>query len=317
MGTTQKYQIPVRQQGLYVIADKTTLQFGFQSSFQEIAISSNTEWQVISKPNFVTSVTPNGTQQGNKKLQITVSPNEGIQREGDVVVGVPNVSGLQQKVHIVQEGPYMQPDAFTVNLGSTKDSKHKITLNTNDDWNARMQTGTWATVSPTSGTGTAEVTITVEDNPTLTERTDNMIVTCPNANDINVTILQKGRFLNVDKSQLSFFVMGGKEILTITTDATYEVHSTVEWAKVMRDGNIIIIEVGELFECDLREGAIIITMTGLKQGEYKLTIPIYQRKGIVFDVVNFTKDECWDLTNGQQNISVEGFGTDYNWNIGQ
>lgn len=314
VGTNQKYKIPVRLLKSYVTANKSSLKFGFQSSSQNITISSNTAWQIISKPDFVT-VTLTDKQQGNNDIQINVSANEGSQREGDVVIGVPNVSGLQQKIHIIQEGPYMQPDVFTIDLGSTKGSKHKITLNTNDSWTAYMQYATWATVSPTSGTGTAEVTITVDDNPTLNERTNKMLVTCANAKDIEVTVVQKGRYLNVDKSELWFFTSAGEEILTIDTDASYEVKSTVNWATVSRSGNIITVKVSELSNGNQRDGAVVITMTGLSQGEKTITIPIYQRKGANFNVVNFTDDECWDLDKGLLNFSVDGFGADTDWNM--
>lgn len=314
VGTKQMYQIPVRQQKSYVTLDKSLLEYGIKESSQNITVSSNTEWQVISTPDFVT-ITPTGMQQDNKDLQIFVSANKGEKREGDVVIGVPNVTGLQQTVHIVQEGAYMQATSFSVSLGSVKDSQHKITLNTNDDWTAHMLYGDWAKVSPKEGSGVAEITITVDDNPTLKERVDTLIVDGSLTNGLRVATVQKGRYLNVNKGAIWFFENKKEDLLTITTDASYIVNCTVDWAKVTQNDNVIMITVEELPEGGQRDGTIEITMTGLMEGEYKITIPIYQRKGTTFNITSFTTDESWDLAKDQHiEIKVEGFGGDDNWN---
>lgn len=314
VGEMQKYQIPIRQDGLQISVSKTSLSYGYKASSQTISVTSDVEWNVVSKPDFVTSVTPASSQAGTKSVQIAVSANTGGVRTGEVVLGNAAVSGLSRRISITQEGATMQASETEIILGSVAGSKHEITLSTNDDWTAKMQTGTWASVSPTGGSGTATVTVTAQDNPTLQSRTDVLVVQPAMAQPILIAAKQEGRYLRVDKTHLAFFVLGGKETLTVSTDGTFKVESNVSWAKVSTNAKTITVEVSQMVGNDKREGKLIITMTDLQEGSLTVEVPVSQQNGQIISTENFTEDECWNLEQAPNvKFTVTGFSTDNDW----
>ena len=73
IGSKERVQIPIRQRGIYVEVDKTSLDFSAFGESQTISISSNTNWTILDCPSWLSVSQKNGI--GAAIVTITATNN--------------------------------------------------------------------------------------------------------------------------------------------------------------------------------------------------------------------------------------------------
>lgn len=215
--TYKALTIPVHQVGLYVRPSKTKVNFGSEASSMTIDIESNTSWSVISKPDWLSVSVTSGT--GDAQLTLTVSDNWSLQTlSGHLLIGHEGVSGLQCRVDVSQAARVFNDLIGSLSFGVEQQTQNAV-IDTDGKWRATT-TDSWIHLSPTSGTGQAEIAITVDANPLENERYGSVSVT---VDDVSRTIAveQKGRFFTVTGGDASIPSTGGKHKVTISSNTTW------------------------------------------------------------------------------------------------
>lgn len=295
----QLYSVPIKQTGMYINSDVSSLSaFPYQGGSQSIKIVSNTDWDIIYSPDFVT-VSPITGSKGETDVTITTSLNNTeYHHSGDLILGKADITGLQTYVHIEQECANIGISEQTITVASIAGSSHNLSLTANQGWSASFQTGTWAHISPNSGDGTSTILLIADNNPSINQRQDILTIT-PTVTKTPLTFkfIQKGKSLDVSTTSLSINPKGGSaEPLIITTDGTYSITKSGDWFSISPNGNAITVTAQENTTKTVLNGTITISLTNLPSGEsLSRTIKVQQ--------------------NFPDNIDIEGFGDDQDWNF--
>lgn len=320
IGNQEMIKIPVKQTGLYLKTDKTSLRAGKEADVQYIEIDCNTEWRVISAPEFI-RVTPETGSKGKYKIEVSISKNTGGDRSGTIVIGNSAVTNLTRSITVSQEGSMFEMTETSITIGSTG-GKHEVTLSTNLQWTASSNVS-WCHVSPASGNSSQRLLIEFDDNPSVEKRTGEVVV-IPVGSEfqpIKILVNQNGRYLTVNAEKLEFTSKGGQYDISIETDSRTFSAQTPTWASVSANPSIpfhFIVSVGPYYGDEPRTDEIIFFLTGLNEGETcerKITIV---QKGPIQTIgkEDFGEEQDWNL-GGETNatITITWFGIDNDWNF--
>jgi len=101
------------------------------------------------------------------------------------------------------------------------DAQQTITVSANGRWTASISSS-WCTISPTSGDGNGEITITASDNPTIEERSVSLFVVSRELKK-TATILQSVSKLDVDTPEFTLSKEAATITLNITSNTNWEI----------------------------------------------------------------------------------------------
>lgn len=319
VGGKQLYSIPICQEGAYIQASVTSLPiFSYKGESHTFNISSNTDWTIIDKPDFVT-ISPSVGNKGLTSVTVSALANKGEKPlNGSLSFGNSSVIGLQTKVHVEQNCADIRLSEQTITVPSVAGSNHELTITADQGWTAVFAQGTWAHITPANGSGTATLILSADDNPSLKQRED-LLTISPNISSTPLTFnfIQNGKYLRVNTLELSIHSDGGQsDPLVISTDGTYNVQTSGDWFQIDERDNTIIARATANESESVRTGTITITMTNLPTGESRSeVITVLQSFPHHIEGGGFTDDKNWDFDNGNPKVSitVEGFTDDKNW----
>ena len=311
-GTELIRDVYISQQGRKIAEDVISLSFEADASSTSVDILEKGNWITKTSAEWI-HVDPDAGY-GNATLIISVRENSSTEERNGTVL----LAGEEdlQTISINQKGKY-----FTVNTTDfaelpSRGGTHQIQISTNDKWTVSVDKD-WILPSSTTGKGNQNISLTVLDNPSANPRQGTAILTPLSiAQPIRIITKQAGRYLKVDATSVIFSFKGGiSDAISINTDAEYSISASDEWINVLQTGKTFRVEVGKN-ETDVdREGKIMISMTGLNEGEsYTLELPIIQKTRQAIDVEDFQNDTQWDiLKDTNATISIIGFKEDSHW----
>lgn len=310
-GLTSMSVVKVHQKGKSFDVSEVTLLFGDKQETQNVSITTNGEWRAWTSADWIT-VSPQSAN-GNALLSITVAENDSEgERSGSVVAMMGDAS---RTITIVQKGKYFSISNDMLNIGS-RGGNLGISLTTNTSWISRADgNADWLSVSPTSGSGNAEVTVSVSDNPSVNDRSSFVYIDALGRN-VSVLVTQKARYLTIDANELLFYSKGGtSNDVTISTDGEYSIDCQENWLTINRKGNTFTVTASENTTKDARIGHITIALTDLKQGTYTVTLTVTQlNKGGTFLRKDYDEDKDYDHSGTSSgSLAITGFGNDSNY----
>lgn len=318
--------IRATQDGLNLPAQLTVRQAGKTFGYGDSQISCSDKEQTISIDVTTTgkwtagtidswlSVTPD-SHTGSTQLSIHVDENgTDDSRTGIVTLTIGNKS---YDIRIVQSGKYFTVNYKDHSFGSTESSL-AIEVVTNDSWMASVQNDpSWISLSKTSGTGNADFTATIADNPSVNGRSATIVLSTVHDKSVKIQISQAARYLTVDHRLISFFAVGGtSEDITISTDGAYSITGSDAWFRVTEKAHgLFNVTATENTTKQIREGSITIKLTDLKEGSHSLSIPVLQTAdGAKFFIMGYDEDKNWDIAaDASVALTVTGYGSDKNW----
>ncbi|MFA6770514.1 MAG: M64 family metallopeptidase [Bacteroidales bacterium] len=112
---------------------------------------------------------------------------------------------------------------------SNIDAQQTISVSANGKWTATISS-TWCTISPTSGDGNGEITITANDNPTVKERSVSLYVVSRELKK-SAKILQSVSELTLDRAEFLISKDAATQVVNIISNAIWEVSipDSVKW----------------------------------------------------------------------------------------
>lgn len=238
----ERIQITVIQRGIYIEADDM-ITFGSLPESKVMSINSNTTWALVSKPDWVSLSKESGEGDGQITVSVTDNPNTST-RTGEIVFGQPGLT-LQRSVEIIQRGKSLTPDTSLLEF-SDKASQMNFSLKSDTKW-VSTRSADWFDSTPTSGSGDATVTVSVEENTSTDERIGTLSYAYLDKST-NVNVHQLAKYMTIDNHIFDFDSKGGSHTVEIYTndDWTAEIESGASWlnlSKTSGSGNAVIMLV--------------------------------------------------------------------------
>ena len=216
-------RIPVCQKGCefkYLSGiEENFIQLGDGATSGTITIETDfPKWKVASCPSWLT-ITPAEGVAGKHTLTYSAEDNPNTtEREGSVNFSFDGIS-YSASFGVCQRAKTFGDLSSTVQFENTASSS-SVTIPTNGTWSATT-TSDWITLSPTSGSGSDKLTISVSANPQDDDRRGVVKVSVGEETK-QFTVIQKGIYFTIDQSTLSpIGSKGGSLYLAITTNQSW------------------------------------------------------------------------------------------------
>ena len=226
-GTT-KLQIGITQKGLYIDVP-SELEFTSTSSSKSIDIHSNTTWEVISAPNWITMSKTSG--KGNDNISITVHDNPNTSsRNGEIVIGQLGLD-LETSIKVTQLGKTFSTDMNIIELSDIA-STASFNIFSDAKWTSTIS-DSWFSVTPQNGNGNAEIVVSATENQSLEERTGTILYQYVDKSAY-VNVHQLAKYLTISNKSFDFDSKGGSHIIDLSTNDewTTEIEHQVSWVKL-------------------------------------------------------------------------------------
>ncbi len=212
-------QIPVTQMGLYADVQQEKLSFESVQSSLPVKFDTNLSfWNVLEKPRWI-SVSPDKGESGTQELTITAKENPNTTtREGRIIIGNKGLN-LTDTLWVEQSGKSFGALETVLRFENTASSS-KLDINTDGNWTVTTSND-WISVSPATGHGNGQTTVTVKANDSDDERTGLLTVTVGETTQY-VNVVQNGRYFTINYGASSALPSTGGTIdLSIATNQTW------------------------------------------------------------------------------------------------
>jgi len=250
--------------------------FGPTETSWEVKIVADCEWEVTSVDNIGwpdLSVSPRSGE-GNGVLVLTTEENHSSQ-DRTAVLTLSTKNGLKQNVTIQQTRSgadlSISQDAFEF---SDVASTQTLTVNCNTDWEILGVSDlsgadtNWLKLGQLSGSGNAEVSITVEETFDDADRYALLLISAGNLGDniLSVTVKQNGKqliTLSLDAVEQTFTAAGGKKIVKVSSNGAWSaaIPTDISWVSITPTSGIGNGEI--TITCDSYTGATLERLTTL------------------------------------------------------
>lgn len=215
-------KIVVSQTGIYVNINQTDVEFSRESQSKDVNISSNINWEASCSSNWI-HITSSPT---TSKLSIAVDANNGTTDR----TGYISVSKCSSSIKVVQHG-YEFNDLVSELDFTAGASTQTLNIQTDGAWTASSNES-WIHVSPSSGTGNSQISVTVDHNEGTSNRTGTIAVTVGDVTKY-VSIMQKGAYIDVSTNLISTIPSSGDtRTVTFSTSESWTVIRKSSWVTV-------------------------------------------------------------------------------------
>lgn len=312
-GLDLKLNIKVQQAGKYFTAGSSLLQFTDKASSQNLKIESDAKWLSILSDSWFSTSALNG--QGDADITVTVEENKTAEERTGSISYQYCEKSTNVNIHQLAKYATIDNKAFTFD---SKGGSSVIELLTNEKWTATIENDTtWLSLSSKSGTGDANLTLTVKDNASINKRSTSILITPEYSQAIRIMVTQNPRYLTIDAQSIIFFATGGtSDVVQIDSDGSFEISNSDTWFTVNKlENNTFTVFATQNNSVNMRQGSVTIRMTGLTEGSFSIELPVIQA-GESFIFNGFEEDNNWNDKIGDDALSVAiiRYTTDKNWN---
>ena len=291
----------------FLIVNPSDTIIGNNSGSIKLTIASNISWSVSDTSSWLTENPINGT--GNGTVQVTIEQNLTTnQRLGKVTVTGGDITRTMIITQLAS-APFL-----TVSPSDTSVSNNSgsiiLTINSNISWSV-SDTSSWLIENPINGTGNGKVTVNVEQNLSINQRSGTITVSGGDiTRTITITQLASAPFLTVSPSDTSVSNNSGNIILTVNSNISWNVSDTSSWLSENpangKGNGTITVKVDQNLAASQRIGEIIVT-----GGEIKRTINITQLASAPFLTVN-PSDTSVSNNSGSITLTIT---SNISWNV--
>lgn len=291
-GTTLSYVMKVLQSANSQEVDMKSFEFGPEGGSASVSIQSATGWNASTKDSWITLSPLSATT--NQKLNISVAANANPEeRTGTIEL---KMGDKTETLTVVQSGSLFELTTTTLTF-SSKGKTLPVSITANNEWNAKIaDNSSWLSLDVTYGQSSGTIKVTCTDNPTVTERTSALEIWNSFGQRLRLPIIQNGRYLRLDHTELIFFFNGGKsDAVQVETDGTFAVSTPNDWLTVTKATNSFTVTATQNNSDVPRTGKVIVELTGLTSGSYQVELPVTQlESGGSFHGVDYGNDKNYD-----------------------
>ena len=298
------------------IPDKDSIEFSWVESQAVVKVNANNDvWTVTAQKDLASWCT---VRKINDAVEVNCSENASVKpRSGIMTIatddGEHDVRIYQSAIEV--EVNVENSDTASLHF-SDKAGTASIDVNTlpKVQWTASSSVD-WISLSPTQGTGSGTINVTVIDNDGGPLRTGIVRI---QAYDFiqEVVVVQNGLYLNVDCPSLSFGSTGGEVLLSVKTNDGWRAQTSSDWMTISEtegDGDCnILLTVGDNNSLDSRSGSITITpkvaapmMLNVNQAGRYLNLDIPDDYSILFGYTGVLQKRINVSTDGTYDVMVD------------
>lgn len=230
----QKLSIPVEQGGISLSAELSETFVNSSTGELTLAVYCNDSWELI-LPDWIKSETTEG--EGDANIRLTYEDNDSTEdRKGDIIVQIKGNS-INRTFTITQKGKEFSSSEKELSFNSTGGTA-SVEISADDSWTATTNED-WISISPASGTGSSNISITVQDNPSISERNGNVKFTFL-SKEINLAITQYGKYIKLPNVNFDVNSKGSELSILISGDSKWSatLAETYDWINIInKDGN--------------------------------------------------------------------------------
>ncbi|GEM_PF-304509 len=210
----------------------TSASFTSSGGSKTLTVTSNQTWTASSDAAWLTLSETSGT--GNATLSISAETNNATSSRSGIVTF--KAGSTSYTVSISQEGaaPTFSVTPTSASFNSSGGSK-TLTISSNQAWTVSSDAA-WLTLSETSGSGNATLSITAETNNSISSRSGTATFKAGGMS-YTVNISQEGaaHTFNVTPTSASFTSSGGSISLTITSNQSWTASTSATWLTLSND----------------------------------------------------------------------------------
>ncbi len=233
IGGERRLSIPVEQEGLYLRLSASSLTFDASASAASLTLTSNTSWQVLDAPEWLSVEPASGS--GGATLSVVPSDNwDTASRSGTLRIGQAS-TGLAANVAVTQSGRTFPNLIASIDFG-VDGGTSDVDIATDGRWTATVS-HEWLTVEPASGTGPATLTVTAAANLSDAARLGSVSVSVGSTTH-TISVTQAGRYFTLEPTAFGeISSRGGSHSVHISTNETWKATSTSAWMQLsQREG---------------------------------------------------------------------------------
>jgi hypothetical protein len=279
-GNTKKKYIDVTQAGRYINVSQTNVNLTAEAGASgKITIDSNTDWEIIEYPNWVSLSKAEGVS-GTSSISIVAEKNNSVTaRSGSILVKGKTVD-ISKAITVKQEGISFgeQQLGFDWHSGSIE-----LNLDFPEAWSAAVSSG-WISLSNYVGTGATSVTVSVTKNDSEDARTGT-ITFVSEGKTFDIPVIQGGQYIHLSTTGGEVSAMGGTLQLyiasTVATENDVVYGSDVtNWVHITKSNDHFDLAVDYNPSVNSREATIVISPTDEDASETN-------KQGVKFDIKQF------------------------------
>ena len=222
------YTVTVIQDGaaIHFEITPTTITFTAKGGSKSVSVMSNQPWTVSSDVSWLKLSNSSGTSDAT--LSVTAEENTSTSSRAGTVTF--SAGDRNYTVSITQEGadPFFNIAPETLSFASSGESK-SVSITSNISWTASSSVS-WLTLSKTSGTGDASVSVSAQAN-TSTDNRSGIVTFTAGGKTYTVSVTQEGvpTYFEVSPTTLSFSASGGSKSISVMSNQPWTVSSDASW----------------------------------------------------------------------------------------
>ena len=216
IGGNKVVEIPIKQRGIYIEFDSPSLSMGCDGETKTVHLGSNTTWTISSYPEWLTVSPLSG--EGPLDITIKAADNPNVAERSGVIKATQAGLNLTAQLTVTQSGKTFTYGDSQISC-SDKDQTIKVNITTSGKWTAKT-TDTWLSVTPTSYTGSTQLSIHVNENGTDDSRTGKVTLTIGDKS-YDISIVQSGKYFTVNYKENSFGSTGATLAIEVTTNDSW------------------------------------------------------------------------------------------------
>lgn len=294
-------------EGDFITFTPDSLNCDFQGGEFSIKVNANCDWSIAPLPNWIQCEPMSGNQTTNVIMTIQ---RYSFSSEGNREFNVDFVAGEQHFYFPVKQDNdqayHVLPTPGDL-VFSSEGGTQTVALQSITAWTLEC-TEEWVSVTPTSGDGNGEISVTVAPNASFNPRSARVVLTSSVGCISNVRISQEAsinpHFLDVNPSELVFPAEESSLELSISTDSTWRVKYSEPWISVSQEngvGNATITVTAQANNLLGNRHAEVDVISGTLQQ----TIPVTQASGSTQPILSFTTDHLQlDCEHSFASVSV-------------
>ena len=225
-----KQEIKVEQEGISFDVEPTSFSFPAAGSDEERAaeftVTTNAPWMLSGTlPDWIILNREKGDATAKVKLIVRSNPSS-TSRSATLTLR-PTAVNSPRYISVTQKGINVDVSGDALKF-SSEGGTQQMNLTCNGMWSALASPTAWFSVTPSSGTGSAKLTVKAEPYNGRSTRQGNLLVSCGEVN-ASYRITQDGTWIDLSESAFQFTSTRNSETLTLQTNKKWTATKSDTW----------------------------------------------------------------------------------------
>lgn len=312
-----KYESPitVSQAGAvpYITPDYNEFDLPGSINEKSFSVASNCSWEVTSNSSWLTC-----SKNGDKVSFSTTTNETTTYRNGVITLSHTGNRNASSNIIVRQAPASITASTETLTFNNTA-GMVEVSVNAEASWTSSTSSS-WIEITPSSGNaGTSVMKISVSPNTSTNERTGYVILAVGGTQRIQIPIIQRGIYVEVDKTNMNFNAKGESQSINISSNTNWVIMDLPNWATTsVTSGNgdaSVTITASANNSTNQRSAIFKVTQEGVTVGK---SITITQEgkffdvsaQSLTFEDVASTKsieiraEDSWTVQNNNSWINI-------------